>query len=108
MQNDPETSSIFPDNPLISFRHNKNIWDILVHSSLQKNCSLALTLALAKLYMALANVKDALSPTPTLSFRPQTHSFSSGTISHAPPLTSSIASLAINVVRYTTAKLEDL
>ena len=39
LQNDPETSSIFSDNPLVSFRHNKNIRDTLVHSSLQQNCS---------------------------------------------------------------------
>ena len=39
LQNDPQTSSIFSDNPLVSFRHNKNICDTLVHSSLQTNCS---------------------------------------------------------------------
>ena len=39
LQNDPQTSSIFSDNPLASFRHNKNIRDTLVHSSLQTNCS---------------------------------------------------------------------
>ena len=38
LQNDPQTSSIFSDNPLVSFRH-KNIRDTLVHSSLQTNCS---------------------------------------------------------------------
>ena len=39
LQNDPQTSSIFSDNPLVSFRHNKNIHHTLVHSSLQTNCS---------------------------------------------------------------------
>ena len=38
LQNDPQTS-IFSDNTLVSFRHNKNIRDTLVHSSLQTNCS---------------------------------------------------------------------
>ena len=39
MQNDPEISSIFSKNLLISFWHNKNIRETLVHSSLQQNCS---------------------------------------------------------------------
>ena len=34
LKNDPETSSTFSDNPLVSFRHNKNIRETLVHSSL--------------------------------------------------------------------------
>ena len=34
LKNDPETSSIFSDNPLVSFRHSKNIRETLVHSSL--------------------------------------------------------------------------
>ena len=40
LKNDSETSSIFTDNPLISFRHNKNIRDCLVHSALKQNSSL--------------------------------------------------------------------
>ena len=34
LKNDPETSSIFSDNPLVSFRHSKNIRETLVHSSI--------------------------------------------------------------------------
>ena len=34
LKNDPETSSIFSDNPLVSFRQSKNIRETLVHSSL--------------------------------------------------------------------------
>jgi hypothetical protein len=34
LKNDPETSFIFSDNPLVSFRHSKNIRETLVHSSL--------------------------------------------------------------------------
>ena len=39
LKNDLETSSIFSDNPLISFRRNKNIRDSLVHSVLRQNLS---------------------------------------------------------------------
>ena len=37
LKNDPETSAIFIDNPLISFRRNKNIRDNLVRSALRQN-----------------------------------------------------------------------
>ena len=37
LKNDPETSAIFTDNPLISFRRNKNIRDNLVRSALRQN-----------------------------------------------------------------------
>jgi hypothetical protein len=33
LKNDPETSSIFSDNPLVSFRDSKNIRETLVHAS---------------------------------------------------------------------------
>ena len=36
-KNDPETSAIFSDNPLISFRRNKNMRDNLVRSALRQN-----------------------------------------------------------------------
>ena len=39
LKNDPETSSIFSYNPLISFRRNKNIRDSLVHIALGQNLS---------------------------------------------------------------------
>ncbi len=39
LKNDPETSSIFSNNPLVSFRHNKNIRETLVHSNLQEESS---------------------------------------------------------------------
>ena len=39
LRNDPETSSIFSDNPLVSFRRTKNIRDSLVHSALRQNLS---------------------------------------------------------------------
>ena len=39
VKNDPETSSIFSDNLLISFRRNKNIRDSLVYSTLRQNLS---------------------------------------------------------------------
>ena len=38
-KNDPETSSIFYNNPLISFRHSKNIRDTIVHSNLNQESS---------------------------------------------------------------------
>ena len=37
LKNDPETSAIFTDNPLTSFRRNKNIRDNLVRSALRQN-----------------------------------------------------------------------
>ena len=37
LKNDPETSTIFTDNPLISFRRNKNMRDNLVRSALRQN-----------------------------------------------------------------------
>ena len=37
LKNDPETSAIFTDNPLISFRRNKNIRDNLLRSALRQN-----------------------------------------------------------------------
>ena len=37
--NDPETSSIFSNNPLVSFRHSKNIRETLVHSNLHQESS---------------------------------------------------------------------
>ena len=39
LENCPETSAIFSDNPLVSFRHSKNIRDILVNSNLPQESS---------------------------------------------------------------------
>ena len=39
LRNDPETSSIFSNNPLVSFRHSKNIRETLVHSTLLQELS---------------------------------------------------------------------
>ncbi len=39
LKNDPETSSIFSNNPLVSFRHSKNIREALVHSNLHQESS---------------------------------------------------------------------
>ncbi len=39
MKNDPETFSIFSNNPLVSFRHSKNIRETLVHSNLHQESS---------------------------------------------------------------------
>ena len=39
LKNDPETSSIFSNNPLVSFRHSKNIRETLVHSNLLQELS---------------------------------------------------------------------
>ena len=39
LKNDPETSSIFSNNPLVSFRHSKNIQETLVHSNLPQESS---------------------------------------------------------------------
>ena len=39
LKNDPATSSIFSNNPLVSFRHSKNIRETLVHSSLPQELS---------------------------------------------------------------------
>ena len=41
LKNDPQTSSIFSENPLVSFRHNKNIRESLVSSSLTSETSLS-------------------------------------------------------------------
>ena len=38
-ENTPETSSIFSNNPLVSFRHSKNVRQTLVHSSLPQELS---------------------------------------------------------------------
>ena len=48
--------------------------------------------------VALANVKIALSPIPTLLFRPQIENLLLGIVLHAFPRTSPIATHAINVV----------
>ena len=103
LQNDPQTSSIFSDNPLVSFRHNKNIRDTLVHSSLQTNCSEPN----GTFPCALANVKLVHLLTLAQLFRLQHLSFSSGTISHASLPTSSTASHVVNVVCFILEKLED-
>ncbi len=39
MKNDPETSSIFSNNPLVSSRQSKNIQETLVHSNLHQESS---------------------------------------------------------------------
>ncbi len=39
LKNDPETSFIFSNNPLVSFRHSKNIRETLVHSNLHQESS---------------------------------------------------------------------
>ncbi len=39
LKNDPETSSIFSNNALDSFRHSKNIRETLVHSNLHQESS---------------------------------------------------------------------
>ena len=39
LKNDPETSSISSNNPLVSFRHSKNIRETLVHSNLPQELS---------------------------------------------------------------------
>ena len=39
LKNDPETSSIFSNNSLVSFRHIKNIRETLVHSNLRQESS---------------------------------------------------------------------
>ena len=39
LKNDPETSSIFSNNPLVSFRHSKNFRETLVHSDLHQESS---------------------------------------------------------------------
>ncbi len=39
LKNDPETSSTFSNNPLVSFRHSKNIQETLVHSNLHQESS---------------------------------------------------------------------
>ena len=39
LKNDPETSSIFSNNPLVSFRHSKNIRETPVHSNLHQESS---------------------------------------------------------------------
>ncbi len=39
LKNDPETSPIFSNNPLVSFRHSKNIRETLVHSNLHQQSS---------------------------------------------------------------------
>ena len=41
LKNDPETSAIFTDNPLICFRRNRNIRDDLVRSALRQNVPVA-------------------------------------------------------------------
>ena len=41
LKNDPQTSSIFSENPLVSFRQNKNIRESLVSSSLTRKTSLS-------------------------------------------------------------------
>ena len=85
LKSDPETSAIFIDNPLISFRRIKNIQDSLVHSAMKHHYQPALFLVLEPAVThVLFSVKTPLFVYPIVISL-------SGIISHAPPPTSFIA-----------------
>ena len=93
-----ETSAIFTDNPLISFKRNKNMRDNLVRSALRQNLPVPAArepfLARARYYTC-----SFLNSATSIS-RPKSN-FVFGTILHAPPPTSFAAFLAVNVVNFT-------
>jgi hypothetical protein len=98
-----QTFSIFSDNPLISFRHSKNILETLVRRSLPLDSSSEMVRSLD----GCLDVKLDSSYIPLLPFRHinlsnTKHLHFTGTSS-----ISSTASLAVNVVCFLSGKLED-
>ena len=55
LQNDPETSTIFSQPPLISFKRDKNIGNFLVRSSFQTNDQLVLSFTTPTKYRNLSD-----------------------------------------------------
>jgi hypothetical protein len=106
LKNDPETSSIFSDYPLVSFRHSKNIRETLVHSFLTN----ALTSQKGTFPCLSSKCKtcDFVDSTTIYLFRHLNLNFTSSTISRAPPPISSTASPAADVGCFTLRKLEDV
>ena len=100
LKNDPETSAIFTDNPIISFRRNKNMRDNLVRSSLEQNLrapagTFSCSRARCYTYSFLNSATSISGPKSNFAIR---HNF------HAPPPTSFTAFLAVNVANFISVK----
>ena len=101
LNNDPETSAIFTDNPLISFRRNKNMRDNLVRSALRQNLPApagTFSCSRARCYTcSLPHLFPDLNPISLF-----------GTILHALPPTSFTAFPAVNVANFISVKWADV
>ena len=93
LKNEPETSAIFCNNPLVSFRHSKNIRDTLVHGNLPQEESPPLC----------GTFPCGVGQCKTCKFID-----SSTTISRAPPPISFTAYHAVDVTCFILEKLADL
>ena len=103
LKNYPETSAIFTDNPLISFRRNKNIRGNLVRSALRQN--LQAPAGTFSCYRGRCYTCSFLNSATSIS-GPKSN-FVIRTILHAPPPTSFTAFLALNVANFTSVKRAD-
>ena len=78
-----QTSSIFPDNPLISFRHSKNIRETLVRRSLLLDSSSEMERSLdGCLYVKLVSSYIPLLPFRHIKLNNTKHLHFTGTSSH--------------------------
>ena len=103
LKNDPETSSIFSNNPLVSFRHSKNIRETLVHSNLhQESSPLSGTFP-----CGVAECKTCKFIDSSTVIRHSNPLTISSTTSRALPPISFTAYPAVDVACFTLEKLED-
>ena len=96
LKNDPDTSAISTENPLISFRRNKNIRDNLVRSALRQNLRHQRVPFLA-LVLFVTRVRSSTLPHPFPDLNP-----------NAPPPTSFTAFFALTVANFTSVKWIDV
>jgi hypothetical protein len=106
LKDDPETSSIFSDNPFVSFRHSKNIRKTQVHSSLaQASASQKGTFPCLS---SKCKTCDFVDSTIIVSAPKSEYHISTISRAHAPPPISSTAFHAVDVACFTLGKLEDV
>ncbi len=105
LKNDPETSSIFSNNPLVSFRHRKNIRETLVHSNQHKESSpLSGTFPCGVTQCKTCKFIDSST---VISAPKSTYITMPSTTSRALPPISFTAYPAVDVACFTLEKLED-
>ena len=104
LKNDPETSSIFSNNPLVSFRHSKNIRETLVHSNLPQE----LSSHCGTFPCGVGQCKTCKFIDSSTTIRYLNLFTTSSTISRAPLPISSTVYHAVNVACFTLEKLEDV